>query len=127
MRDEYEITDTIQIMVDDGLPIHISPVVRWDMNVTVPGDVLACNLHQLQRLGEKNLIGDSAQIHPGAEITNSVVGKGAVIQYPIHISNSVIFPNTLVATGHDVEQFIMTPEHQIDCRQFNAEEWNGTL
>lgn len=118
MRDEYEITDTIQIMVDDGLPVYAADVVKWDVNLTSPTDVLTCNLFELQHLGLENLVGRAAQIHPGAKLSNVVVGDRATIQYPIAISNSVIFPDTIVTSKSDFDRFIVTPENQIDCRAF---------
>ncbi len=117
MRDEYEITDTIQILIDDGFPVLVSDVVKWDMNVTFPSDVLACNLIQLKRMGKDRIIGDKVKIHPGAEIYHSVVGDGAVIENPVRITNTVIFPNAVVSASHDIDNFIITPDHNIDCRQ----------
>lgn len=77
MRDEYEITDSIQILVDDDLPVYVSEVIRWDINLTSP--------------------------------TPS-------------ISNCVIFPRTDGALTTDIDRFVLTPEHQIDCRLFAAAE-----
>jgi dTDP-glucose pyrophosphorylase len=118
MRDEYEITDTIQIMVDDGLPVYTDEVVKWDVNLTYPTDVLNCNLFQLAQLGTDRLVADSAVVNADAKLKNVVVGDGAVIENPINVSNTVIFPGTTVTSRHDIDQFILTPEHQIDCRNF---------
>jgi len=118
MRDEYEITDTIQIVIEDEFPVLIADVVKWDMNVTFPTDVLTCNLHQLKMLGKKALIGGSTDIHSGAKVENSVVGDDVVIQHPIKITNTVIFPSTIVTATENIDRFIIGPEHQIDCRQF---------
>ncbi len=118
MRDEYEITDTIQILIEDGYPVHVSEVVKWDMNVTFPSDVLRCNLYQLGRLGKEVLIGESTKIHPKAQITNSVIGDNVNIANPIKISNSVVFPNTTVTSTEDIDRFIITSDHQIDCRKY---------
>ncbi len=118
MRDEYEITDTIQIMVDDGLAVYTDEVVKWDVNLTFPSDVLTCNLFELERRGLNQLIGDKTRIHPDAELHNVVVGNDVLIEHPIKISNSIIFSGTNVTSIHDIEQFIVTPEHQIDCRNF---------
>ncbi len=82
MRDEYEITDTIQIMVDDGLPVLMADVVKWDVNLTSPADVLTCNLFELRRRGEDRIIGHDARVHPGARLTNVVIGDRATIVHP---------------------------------------------
>ena len=118
MRDEYEITDTIQIMVDDGLPVFTADVVKWDVNLTAPADVLTCNLFELRRRGLDRLVGSGAVVHPGARLKNVVIGERATIEHPIAITDSVIFPDTVVTSEADFERFIVTPEVQIDCRAF---------
>ena len=118
MRDEYEITDTIQIVIEDEFPVLTADVIKWDMNVTFPADVLACNLHHLKRLDQKIIVGDSTDIHSGVKLENSVVGDGVVIQHPIKITNTVIFPYTVVTSTENIDRFIVAPEHQINCRQF---------
>lgn len=123
MRDEYEITDTIQIMIDDDIPVYADEVIELDVNLTSPSDVLLCNMYELHHTGRNTVIADTAQIHPGASLNNVVVGDDAAIRHPISISNSVIFPGTEVNISTDVDRFIFTPEHQIDCRPF----FNGEL
>jgi dTDP-glucose pyrophosphorylase len=43
MRDEYEITTTIQKLIDFGQPVYDAEVVEWDINVTFPSDLIKCN------------------------------------------------------------------------------------
>ncbi len=33
-RDEYEITNSLQILIDDGYPVYTAEVIDWDMNMT---------------------------------------------------------------------------------------------
>ena len=40
MRDEYEITDSIQILINDGYITHHHPIVERDLNLTKPADLL---------------------------------------------------------------------------------------
>lgn len=122
MRDEYEITDTVQIMIDDDIPVHTADVVNWDVNLTSPGDVLVCNLFELRNLGLNQLVGENTDIHPGAELDQVVVGAGARINHPIKVTNTVIFPDTVVDVNANIDRFILTPEHQIDCRLFTTTE-----
>jgi dTDP-glucose pyrophosphorylase len=118
MRDEYEITDTIQIMVDDGLPVYTADVVKWDVNLTLPADVLTCNLFELKSRGLTTLLGEGARVHPGATLENVVLGDRAVVANPIRITNSVVFADTTVTSKVDFDRFIVTPENMIDCRLF---------
>ncbi len=117
MRNEYEITDTIQILIDDGHPVYTSDVISWDLNITYPEDVLRCNLFQLERLGKDSVVAETARVHPGASLRNTVIGEGASIDHPISVTNSLIFPETRVTSTSDVDRFILTADHQIDCRR----------
>jgi dTDP-glucose pyrophosphorylase len=115
MRDEYEITDTIQIMIDDGMPVYADPVVQWDINLTIPEDVLRANLFELRGRGLDRLVADSARVHPDATLANVVVGPRAAIDRPIEIRDSVIFADTIVEVPGPLSRVIMTPEVLIDC------------
>ena len=44
MRDEYEITDSIQVMIDDGHVVRSTDAVHDDLNVTYPEDLLWMNI-----------------------------------------------------------------------------------
>jgi NDP-sugar pyrophosphorylase family protein len=115
MRDEYEITDTIQIMVDDGLGVYCEDVVRWDINLTFPADVLRCNLFHLESTGQDRIMGKDTRIHAGAKIENSVIGDRVTIAHPVRISNSVIFSDVVVDGQQPLDRVVLTPEHRIDC------------
>ena len=116
MRDEYEITDAIQILIDDGYRVNIAEVIRWDVNVSYPHDLLKCNLQELNRLGQMNIIGRNARIPPETEIINSVIGDNVIVENPIKIYNSLIFHDTVVSSKSDIEGFIITPDNKIDCK-----------
>jgi dTDP-glucose pyrophosphorylase len=63
MRDEYEITDAIQIFIDDGHRVRTARVVREDLNLSEPADLLDINL---RLLGEANLIGAASRFRRDA-------------------------------------------------------------
>jgi len=114
-RDEYEITNSIQILIDDGFPVYPAEVIDWDMNITFASDLLECNRNQLQRLGEPFLLGDDTDIHPGASIQDSVLGSGVTVEQPIRIANSLIFPGVRVSTGQDLQHMLLTRNVAVDC------------
>lgn len=115
MRDEYEITDSIQILINDGYVVHHYPIVERDLNLTKPDDLLAINLIELDRRGLTRLIGDRVSVPDGALIERSVIGDGVTIRHPIRISNSVIMPNVVVDTANDVDSVVMDGEHSVYC------------
>ena len=110
LRDEYEITSAIQILIDDGYPVYTAEVIEWDMNVTVPRDLLLCNFEQLRKMGQRFVIGDRSRIHAGAKINNSVIGNDVQIRHPIAIENSLILDHSIVTSKSAVRDSIITPD-----------------
>ena len=94
MRDEYEITESIQLMINDGYRVHHRPAVEDDINLTYPTDLLRINLIELARRGLENVIGRDVTMADGTVVENSVIGDQVVITHAIRIRNSVIFPRT---------------------------------
>lgn len=115
MRDEYEITDSIQILINDGYIVHHHPIVERDLNLTKPDDLLIINLIELERNGLSHLVADSVSAPDGTRIERSVVGNGVVIRHPIRISNSVIMPNVVVDANTDLDSVVMDGEHTVYC------------
>jgi dTDP-glucose pyrophosphorylase len=114
LRDEYEITSTIQIMIDDGLKIAAEAVVDWYLNVTFPKDLLAANVHFLRHVGQENLIDPTARVHAGARLRHAVIGKDVVVEAPITIEESVLLPGSRVG-GEDLRRTIVSREIVIRC------------
>jgi dTDP-glucose pyrophosphorylase len=102
MRDEYEITSSIQILIDDGYPVYPAEVIAWDMNITIVDDLILCNLKMLEFLNKDNEIGANVYLHPGAKIKHSVIGEDVVIKHPIKIQDSLILPGTIVESQKDI-------------------------
>ena len=115
MRDEYEITDSIQILINDGYITHHHPIVERDLNLTKPADLLVINLIELARNGLDKLVDESATLPPGTQIEHSVIGKGVVLAHPIKISNSVIMPGVTVNASTDLDSVVMDGEHTVYC------------
>jgi dTDP-glucose pyrophosphorylase len=130
MRDEYEITDSIQVLIQDGYPVRPANCVVEDVNLTVPADLLRCNLVHASRAPGQNFLGPNNHVNELAEISNSIVGANVTVKHPIRITNSVIFDNSCVDCTRDLEHFIVTPETMVDCHQAHlagaAQSWANT-
>jgi len=116
MRDEYEITDSIQILIDDDLPVAVSRCVTWDMNLTSPSDLLECSLRVMASTNRQNVVDSRARVHPGASLDRTVVGNDAEIANAVTVTNTVVFPRTRVVSTKNVDRMIFTPDDVIDCR-----------
>jgi dTDP-glucose pyrophosphorylase len=115
LRDEYEITTTIQLMIDDGLKVAAEAVVDWDLNVTFPRDLLTGNLRWLEHVRQDNIVDASARVHPGARLERSVLGRDVVVDAPIAIRESVILPGTVVTGPDDLRRAIVSREIVTRC------------
>jgi glucose-1-phosphate thymidylyltransferase len=113
MRDEYELTDAIQIFVDDGHRVRAAHVVRDDLNLSYPSDLLDINL---KLLGEGNLIGTNVRLAPGCRVEHSVILDGVTVTHPIEIRDTLVFPGITVTATADVHRAIVTAEGVIPCR-----------
>ncbi len=114
-RDEYEITNSIQILIDDGYPVYPAQVIDWDMNITFACDLLECNRDQLKRLGKPYLVGQNTVIHPEATLEGSVLGNGVTVEKPIAVRDSLVFSGVRITSEQDVERMLLTPDIVINC------------
>ena len=115
LRDEYEITNSIQIFIDQGHWVRAAEVVDWDYNITYPADLLECNRLYLRQIGKQNDVAASARVHPGCRLDGAVIGADVVVDHPIRIANSVVLTGTHVRGNEDIEGCILSQELCIRC------------
>jgi len=124
MRDEYELTDSIQILIDDGLKVCKAEVVQEDINLTFPEDLLFANLLELTRRNAKNLLGNGAVVQNPDLIENSIIGDYVYIEHPIRVTNSIVFKRCKVSSIKDIDLCIVSPSQSI---QFNGKDLREKL
>lgn len=115
MRDEYEITHTIQVMIDSKRQVTVEHAVLDAVNINSPADLLCCNMAELSRRSESTLIGDRAEIHPGATLVRCVIGANAVIASPIELRDCVVFDNTVVESADTLDHCLFAPNVSWAC------------
>lgn len=115
MRDEYEITDSIQVLIDDGQPVRVARAIEDDVNLTAPGDVLYVNLRELAETGQSFLVGDECRLHSGVKLENSVVGSYVQIPHPITVQNSVIFSEVEIESDASIKNAVVAPGSTVQC------------
>jgi len=121
MRDEYEITDSIQILMEDGFSVKQLNIIKEDINLTVPDDLIKCNMWMLKWKGLEKLIGEGVKLNKNTQIINSVIGNNVEISNPIKVANSVIFDNVKLNVTGDIINSIVTPEKVIvNCSSGNV-------
>lgn len=116
MRDEYEITDAIQILISDGNKVCHKNIIEEDINLSFPSDLIECNLRELKRLRKDNLIGENCTIADNVRLTNSILGNNVSITHDIEIKNTVVFSNLEIDKSiKKLANTIVTPHQRINC------------
>ncbi len=96
-RGEYYLTDTLQLMVDDGARFHVAEVDVWE-DCGTPEALLKTNRYLLSH---------------GCGNAPSVAGDAALIVPPVYVAptacirRSVIGPNVTVAAGTTIDNCIL--------------------
>ncbi len=99
-RDEYELTDSIQLLIDNGIFFYGHTLSHWWIDCGLPWDLLTTNEHILK---ESKLTIDG-KVEEGATLKgfvgvgkNTVIRAGAYIQGPVLIGmDSEIGPNNYI-------------------------------
>lgn len=112
MRDEYEITDAIQVFIDDGNRVEAADVIECDVNLTTPRDVWRANMIHLDGQREGSLVHESAEVDPSATLERSVIGPGTRVMANVHVRRSVVLARSVVK--EDVTGCVVTPHQAIE-------------
>ena len=108
MRDEYELTDSIQILIDYEYPVRTASVVDWDVNLTFIEDLITCCVHQLGKLGETCLVGGESAVPEGASLVDTVVGERVRIAHPIRLERCVVLSDVTFDGTEDLCDSVIT-------------------
>jgi dTDP-glucose pyrophosphorylase len=115
LRNEYEITDSIQIFLDDGYKVEAAEVVKADMNVSYPSDLLELNLLLLQQSGQGELIAPDVERGKDVSLVRTVAMAGAKIGDGAQLEECLLFPGAKVPAGRIRRRSIFTADSEIRC------------
>lgn len=110
MRDEYELTDSIQILIDYEYPVHVAAVVDWDINVTFISDLIQCCTHELQKSGERSRIGENVFLADGVELIDTVIGNNVTIEHPIRLEQCVVLDGSTLTQTENLLRAVVRPD-----------------
>ena len=110
LRDEYELTEAIQIMIDNGAEIYHQDAITEDINITLPDDLHSLNMGLIDEMGQTNILGEESTIATGSHVVHSVVGRQSIVEENVKLYNCLVFPKTLVKAGTKVKNAILTKD-----------------
>jgi glucose-1-phosphate thymidylyltransferase len=111
-RGEYQLTDALQLMIEQGEPITTFPVTDW-FDCGKPETLLATNRHLLDRMGngltkqhEGALIVPPVYIHPTAILERAVVGPYATLDSGTVVRDAMV-RDSVLGEGARVENALV--------------------
>ncbi|MEP3639677.1 MAG: sugar phosphate nucleotidyltransferase [Paracoccaceae bacterium] len=107
LRNEYELTDAIQTLIDMGRPVEVAQSIDWDLNLTFPADVLACNLHFRPNASDSECV--ATQLPTGSRVTNCIIGPDVTADGPVDLLNCVILEGAHLASDTSLRDMIVAP------------------
>jgi NDP-sugar pyrophosphorylase family protein len=110
MRDEYELTDSIQILIDYEYSVRIARVIEWDVNVTYTSDLIACSLHQLRKRKITSLAGEGCRLAEGVHLVDTVVGNRVTISRPATLERCVVLDDVVLDDGRNYTDTVITKQ-----------------
>jgi NDP-sugar pyrophosphorylase family protein len=114
LRDEYELTVSLELYVGAGHTLYAEEVLDRDVNLTRPEDLLACNLQWLDRAGRNQLVARTAHVGHGVRLDHAVIGERAHVEPGSRLKEVVVFPGARVEGGV-IESALVTPREVIPC------------
>jgi glucose-1-phosphate thymidylyltransferase len=101
MRGEYEITDAIQWLIEQGYTVYPHVHQGWWIDTGKPGDMLDANGYVLEEL--------KPNIAPDAQIINSEVDGRVTVEAGAVIENSVVRGPTIIGEGTRIVNSFVGP------------------
>ena len=98
-----------------GYKVEAAEVVKADMNVSYPKDLLQLNLLLLEQSNAAESIGEGVSRGDGVSITRSVVMDGAKIGAGAQLEECLLFPGANVPAGRVRRRTIFTADSEIRC------------
>lgn len=99
LRWECEITDTMQLMIDEDRRVVLCEGAAWDANVNSPSELLECNKRYMRATAQGGAVSDEATVVPGATLTRSVVCRGARVEEGAALEDCVALEGARVRRG----------------------------
>lgn len=115
LRDEYELSISVEIYIQAGYSLYAEEVIEWDMNFTRPVDVLRCNLAWLEQHGRSELVGGGVRMAVGTRLEQAIVGDDVVVAEPSVLREVVVFRGVHLQGESHIERALVTPDRIIAC------------
>jgi dTDP-glucose pyrophosphorylase len=115
LRDEYELTVSLEQYVNAGGPLYGEEIIARDANLTRPEDLLACNVEWLESAGRTALVADEADVDAGLTLRHALVGRGAHVEGVTSLEQVVVFPGAHLRGSGALRRTLVTSAGCFSC------------
>ncbi len=109
LRNEYELTDAIQVLIESGAAVQAVDIVRNDINITYISDIIDANVYELTTRELSSIQGDRAQLHAGCVLSQSVIGDDIQIPHAITLDECVVLDGSIIRSTSPLQRAVITP------------------
>ena len=109
LRNEFELTDAIQCLIDDAGVVYASNIVLDDINITYVSDIIDCNVYELNKRGLDSLQGDGAQLQDGCVLKHTVLGDDVQIPNAVTLDECVVMDGSILHATSVVRRAVVMP------------------
>jgi dTDP-glucose pyrophosphorylase len=111
LRNEYELTDSIQLFIDSGYNVYYSNVIKDDLNITFLKDLYDINMAWLKNHSKNVALGENVDIAENVELNDVVVGNDAKLEENVILNNTLVLSEVCIKTGEKINHSIVTKDN----------------
>jgi NDP-sugar pyrophosphorylase family protein len=111
LRNEYELTDSIQIFIDSGYKVYYSNVINDDLNITFIQDLYNINMDYLEKNDKNVAMGKNVEIAKNVLLNKVVIGSDVKIGEDVVLTDTLVLSEAHIKKGEQISHSIVTRDN----------------
>lgn len=111
LRNEYELTDSIQLFIDSGYKVYYANVIEDDLNITFFKDLYDINMAWLKKHGKNVALGENVDIAENVQLNNAVIGNDVKIERNVILNDTLVLSEVCIKKDVTINYSIVTKDN----------------